>query len=555
MADTKILLVDDEPDVEGMIKLKMRKQIRKGEYEFIFASNGYDALKKLEEHPDIDVVISDINMPEMDGLTLLPKMSNVNPVVKAIMVSAYGDMDNIRSAMNRGAFDFLTKPINFDDLKATLDKTIQTVKEIKETRIQKEKAEKELKNTMAKNFAIVNSAVDSILNTNSQGIIETANPATEKILGYSDEELINNDLKQILPDEIVDEYIINIDHDNYIDLANKESIAKTKDGRIFPIEISISKFDQDDGSHFALIFRDISKRKESEKLLKEYNITLEKEVSARTEELASKNQELSTTIHALKETQQQLVHSERMNAIASTVAGVMHEINNPNAAVAAAIQDTLVTNDQAKDYLLSLLPDEDKESEEIKKIIDMYNIANTTLELASKGTDRIKKIVTTFKEFTKHQEAEIQKTDLREEIQRTIELFNYQFKNVDIHFNSNDYLPLIGNIGEVNQLIHSIMTNSAEAGSSIISITANFNDSLARIEIKMIDNGPGIEEDILNKIFEPFFTTKGSSYSGLGLNLCKRIVEKHNGNIFINSIKGEGTTVEFTLSNLTETIS
>ncbi len=108
----KILVADDEVDLEMLIKQKFRKQIRENQYEFIFALNGNDALEKLKEHPDVDVLLSDINMPEMDGLTLLTKISEVSPLIKSVIVSAYGDMENIRIAMNRGAYDFLCKPIN-----------------------------------------------------------------------------------------------------------------------------------------------------------------------------------------------------------------------------------------------------------------------------------------------------------------------------------------------------------------------------------------------------------------------------------------------------------
>tara|TARA_R110002073_G_scaffold139232_2_gene289382 strand:+ start:164077 stop:165117 length:1041 start_codon:yes stop_codon:yes gene_type:complete len=129
----KILVVDDEPDLETLIKQKFRKQIRQKEYEFLFAINGKDALEKLIIDPDTDIVLSDINMPEMDGLTLLTKLSESSPLIKSVIVSAYGDMDNIRVAMNRGAFDFITKPINFEDLTLTMEKTLKHAKHIKET--------------------------------------------------------------------------------------------------------------------------------------------------------------------------------------------------------------------------------------------------------------------------------------------------------------------------------------------------------------------------------------------------------------------------------------
>jgi adenylate cyclase len=131
--NAKIMVVDDEADLEQLIKQKFRRQIREKSYEFVFASNGSDALQKLQQYPDIDIVLSDINMPEMDGLTLLLRLNDFNPLLKAVIVSAYGDMANIRTAMNRGAFDFVTKPINFEDLELTMEKTIKHVVQMRET--------------------------------------------------------------------------------------------------------------------------------------------------------------------------------------------------------------------------------------------------------------------------------------------------------------------------------------------------------------------------------------------------------------------------------------
>jgi adenylate cyclase len=130
---SKIMIVDDENDFEQLIRQKFRRQIREQEYEFIFAKNGNDALEQLETNPDVEIVFSDINMPIMDGLTLLTKLNEKNPLLKAIIVSAYNDMENIRVAMNRGAFDFICKPIQFEDLELTLLKTLKYVTQIRET--------------------------------------------------------------------------------------------------------------------------------------------------------------------------------------------------------------------------------------------------------------------------------------------------------------------------------------------------------------------------------------------------------------------------------------
>lgn len=121
----KILVVDDEPDLQILMLQKFRSKVRNKEYEFLFAEDGTEALKTISNHNDVTLVLCDINMPKMDGLTLLTQLQELNRTdIKTIMVSAYGDMENIRTAMNRGAYDFVTKPIDFKDLETTIEKTL-----------------------------------------------------------------------------------------------------------------------------------------------------------------------------------------------------------------------------------------------------------------------------------------------------------------------------------------------------------------------------------------------------------------------------------------------
>ena len=130
----KILSVDDEAPIELMMRHHFRRKIRSGEYEFFFAHNGLEALAVLANTPDIEIILCDINMPEMDGLTLLAKVNEMhNPAMRVIMVSAYGDMENIRQAMNDGAFDFVTKPIDMDDLDLTIEKAIEQIRYVHES--------------------------------------------------------------------------------------------------------------------------------------------------------------------------------------------------------------------------------------------------------------------------------------------------------------------------------------------------------------------------------------------------------------------------------------
>jgi len=138
----QILVVDDEPDMKALVLQKFRHQIGDGAINFLFASDGIEALAMLEANGDIDMFVADINMPRMDGLTLLQKLQESAENVSTIIVSAYGDMSNIRAAMNRGAFDFVTKPIDFADLEKTIAKTMRHIEVLREARQRQAAAER-----------------------------------------------------------------------------------------------------------------------------------------------------------------------------------------------------------------------------------------------------------------------------------------------------------------------------------------------------------------------------------------------------------------------------
>ena len=161
----RILVVDDEPDIESLVTQKFRRESRKKEMEFVFARDGQDALDLLKTDTDVLMVLSDINMPRMDGLTLLTHLGEQFQDIRTVVVSAYGDMENIRTAMNRGAFDFVTKPIEFDDLEATIRKTLEHLQQYRT--LQREKADAELaRATLSRYFSP--SVVASMQNGSAQ---------------------------------------------------------------------------------------------------------------------------------------------------------------------------------------------------------------------------------------------------------------------------------------------------------------------------------------------------------------------------------------------------
>ena len=165
MTTPRILVVDDEPDVEALITQKFRRKVRKGEIEFVFATDGKHALEVLGQNPEVNVVLSDINMPRMDGLTLLERLNDLPRDLETVIVSAYGDMRNIRTAMNRGAFDFITKPIEFDDLETTITKTLAHVQEIRELKASRDEAD-QARLTLSRYFSP--GVVDALSNDPSQ---------------------------------------------------------------------------------------------------------------------------------------------------------------------------------------------------------------------------------------------------------------------------------------------------------------------------------------------------------------------------------------------------
>ncbi len=209
----KILVVDDETDLEALIKQKFRQKIRDHRYEFVFAVNGNHALDQLQQHNDVDVVLSDINMPEMDGLTLLTKLNETKPLLKAVIVSAYGDMENIRTAMNRGAFDFITKPVNFEDLEVTMEKTILHVAQMRDTL----KAIKE--NNILRMY--VDESVLNFMNSREYETSLMANETVDATVAFIDICSFTKISENEEPDTVVK--LLN----NYFDVMVKEIIAQS----------------------------------------------------------------------------------------------------------------------------------------------------------------------------------------------------------------------------------------------------------------------------------------------------------------------------------------
>lgn len=352
----KILVVDDEPDLEYLIIQKFKKKIRQKQLVFVFAHNGFEALEKLQAEPDIDVVLTDIYMPEMDGLTLLTKLNELNPIIKAVIISAYGDIENIRTAMNRGAFDFLTKPLDLQDLEITTNKTLQHVQQMKAaweqnrlarqaqvellSHLQQEiavrqQAEQALRESEQRLAQLLEAVPVGVFVVDANGKPYYANQTAQQILGKG----ITTSATVAQLNEIYQAYLAGAEQ---LYPTEQQPIVRALGGesvtvdnmeihqadKIIPLEVSATPIFDDNGQIIYAIaaFQDITQRKKAESersqftqelalknvalhqvkdALAESNRTLEQKVSERTHELLQ-------TLEILKATQAELIFENKL---------------------------------------------------------------------------------------------------------------------------------------------------------------------------------------------------------------------------------------------------
>lgn len=520
-AATKILLVDDEPDVEGMILLKFRKQIKNGLYDFIFASNGKEALEKLSYNRDVDIVISDINMPEMDGLTLLKKIGKTNKMLKSIIISAYGDMSNIREAMNSGAYDFVTKPINFQDLEITINKTKKSIEEIKRKTKQLKLMESSLKDAIARNSSIVNTALDAIISFDDHGIIETVNPSAQRLFNTSKYELEGHSFFDFFEDYDTDALIDFQNREKYecvITGTEFEATALRKSGTKIPVEVSLSEFQSGETFGYTAIIRDSSVRKLTEKLIKQYNETLKQEVKERTAELNKLNEEKNDIIGM-----------------------VAHDLKNPLFNIkllAKMLNDTKnISVDEVYEFSYDILSTTDKIFSLITNLLDLNAIEQGKINLDFELFDPKELVfgqISSFSEMARNKQIEI------------------------VNEMPDEALKVYADINSFSQIIDNLLSNAIKYSprGSIVKIVLEERNHETIYIVK--DQGPGIAPDEIDIIFTKFCKistqpTAGEDSTGLGLSIVKKLCDMMNGRVWCESTVGKGSEFFAAFKNCNKT--
>lgn len=595
----KILVVDDDLDLEALFQQKFRQQIQQQNLQFLFVHNGLQALETLQVEADIDVVLADINMPEMDGLSLLQRIKDRYPLVRVVIVSAYADLDHVRKAMNGGAFDFLPKPINFRDLEATTLKTLDYVQQLKrdllaerERRQQqdivlerltqeiaiRQQTEKSLRESEATTRALVTAIPDLLIWVTHDGTYKAIAGQDSFQIHDQDHFQEGSSIYDSLPPDLAQQRMGHIQAALATQDVQLYEQQLTIEGEQRYEEVRIVALREDEA---LIIVRDITERRhaELERLqyikalseknqdlqvardqLQQVNQTLEQRVQERTKAL-------SDTLAKLQTTQEQIIAQEKLASLGALTAGIAHEIKNPlnfinnfaelNCEISEELQESL--NDQRQnfeattwDYLDELMGDLRQNSQKILNHGGRADGIVNSMLLHSRGG-----------------RGEVQTVDIRALLTEATNLAYHGMRAQDKTFNIAIELDFPVNVqsislvaADINRVFLNIINNACYATQQKAKRAENSYSPTLRVGIRELDegvevyirdNGLGIPAEFHEKVFEPFFTTKPAGQgTGLGLSMCYDIVvQRHQGEIRINSQPGEFTELMIILPRRT----
>lgn len=545
---TTILIIDDEE----IIRNRLKRLLELEDYVVFAAENGSMGLQQFEQiNPNI--VLLDVHMPGMNGIEVLGKIKEKDTSTEVILITGHGGVSTAIKAMRKGAFGYIQKPIDFDELEIDIKRALekQALQKALDDHIGY------LKNSEERFRALVQTAGDAIITIDSTGSIVFWNKAAETIFGYTGTEIIGKALTTIIPDKYVAKHVQGISKavkrvsyhfsDKMVEIEGLH-----KDGKVFPIELSLAMFKTSDNQiFFTGVLRNITERKIAEKKLYQYSHHLEEMVTKRTHALQN-------ALDDLKKAQNQMIHIEKMASIGQLAAGVAHEINNPATFVNVNI-NTLekwcnIFNPLITGALEAGLVEEDKRH----KLNHIRNKVPDVVKAIKNGVLRISAITSALRSFARTDEQQKQMIDVCEAIANAEMITKNQYKyHATLTIEKKTNIPkIIGNVQQLEQVFMNLIVNSAHAiternlrwpsdqiPAGHIKITLSVSEMNPKhIEIRFKDNGIGISADIQKKIFDPFFTTKPQEKgTGLGLSIVYGIISDHNGHISVESKPNEGT--------------
>jgi PAS domain S-box-containing protein len=386
-------------------------------------------------------------------------------------------------------------------------------------------AEEALRDSEARTNAILATAVDAVVTIDERGIVETFNPAAERMFGYAAEEVIGQNVRVLMPDPYRRE------HDGYLENycqtgekkiigIGREVVGRRKDGMVFPVDLAVSEALLGDRRAFVGVVRDITERKRSEDALRESNRQLEGAMAA----LEMKNDEVKVMT-------QQLWQAAKLASVGELAASIAHELNNPLAIVSLRVES-----------LLRQMPTDDPNRRQ--------------LEVVEQEVDRMAELVANLLQFSRRGQPQASTVDLADDLAKTLELVQHNLRTHRIQV-VQELAPDVPVIQADRQLLRQVflnlLTNAGDAmpngGTLSLRIAwGSLENGRPAVVIEFADTGVGIAPEHLSRVMEPFFTTKEEGKgTGLGLAICRRAIQEHGGEIQITSESGKGTTVRIAL--------
>jgi PAS domain S-box-containing protein len=556
----RILVVDDEPTIIQVIEQAMQF---KG-YAVHSATAGDEAVRLFREEGEFDVVITDLVLPGCSGLELLEQFKKLDPICEVIVLTGFGSNEKAVDALRRGAYDYLKKPTNIDELFIAVEKAIEKKKltlenlnyQMRLERLVEERSSELLKTQKFLHSVLEASTEYFIIASDADGLISLFNSGAERLFGYDRGEVQGKKAVLFFSDQKSPGEPPNGQHFFGQGVFDEAHSVRTRDGREITVSLTVTPIQNEEGRAVGYIWmgKDVTEPLALQAKLRDYALNLEKLVADRTGEIQERNRRLEETIYQLKTTQSQLLQSDKMATIGQLAAGVAHEINNP----IGFINSNLGT---LKKYLLNLkdycraadrmldggstdAAEELRQIKKFKKIDFILEDVGSVIEESIEGTDRVKVIVQDLKDFSHQDQGKMIEYDLNKGIKSTLNIVWNELKYKAELIQELGDLPLVRcNPQQLNQVFMNLLVNAAHAimGKGKIKVRTYALDDEAIVEVS--DTGVGIPNENLKKIFEPFFTTKETGKgTGLGLSVSYGIVARHGGQIEIESEVGVGTT-------------
>jgi two-component system, cell cycle sensor histidine kinase and response regulator CckA len=483
----KLLVVDDE-----QLILRIISDIFSNEGYDVFTAINCDRALQLLKEVSFNIILSDIRMPEKNGIDLLEKIREFNPDIPVILMTGFASLETAVEAVKHGAYDYLTKPLDFNKLKSNIRHAAEKYDLLKDNRrlikeLQEINANLELKvkerNRELEN--ILTSTHESIITTDRELVVKSANPITSYIFGRDCLDLKLSDLLEgINFQAIIPKILSNHYHTTKHEIKYADKF----------LEIAISQLaDYETGEKFGLTMV--------------------------TEDITEK-----------KKLEAQVIQSAKMSAVGQFATGLAHEFNNILSGIMGYTSIALSRAD-------------------IEKVREDLKI----VEMASA---RASDLVSTLLSFSRQKDGKKQLASLEDVIEDAMKLIEHTFKtdNIEILAHYSKVPPIVMNVGEIQQVIINMALNSRDAikEGGLIVINTDLEGDYVKVEFS--DNGIGIPKENFQKLFEPFFTTKKSESSksgtGLGLSVAYSIIERHGGRLEVSSEVGKGTTFTIWLPNI-----